>query len=360
MTNKLKAMTLLAMLLVFGAVFTLQGGEIPKSIVLVISDGTGIGQHSLSYYENDRYSPAKFEHVGLMTTHTAHAGKITDSAAGATAMGTGTKTYRGAIAVDVDKQPLKTVLEHAQDKGMATGLVATSTITNATPAAFASHVDSRGNLAEIARQLAEAQVTVLFGGGREHFLSKEKDGVQDSDLFEQMSSRGVQIVTTLEEPYDVDRPIIGLFADGGLPPAHKDRSPTTAEMARRALDILGSDPDGFFLMVEESQVDWGSHDHNAEWVQAEMASLNDVIDSLLVYQEQHPETLVVLVADHETGGLAVHEKTLGARYKPDWTTNFHTGSMVPIFATGPGSDVFDAVVDNTFIGQTLIDYILAR
>lgn len=360
MTNKVKAVKYHVLLLVSGFVFTLQGGDIPQSIVLIISDGTGIGQHSWSYYESDRYSPAKFEHVGLMTTHTAIDGQITDSAAGVTAIATGSKTRRLSVSVDLDKQPLKTVLEHAQDRDMATGLVATSTITNATPAGFASHVNARSDLAEIARQLAEAEVTVLFGGGREHFLSKEKGGVQETDLLEQMSARGIQVITSLAEDYQRDRPVIGLFADEGLLPAHQDRKPPTAEMARHALEILGSDPDGFFLMVEESQVDWGSHDNNEEWVSAEMASLNEVIDVCLDYQQQHPETLVLLVADHETGGMAVHEKVIGAGHKAAWTTKFHTGNMVPIFATGPGGEVFDAVVDNTFIGQTLIRYITSH
>jgi alkaline phosphatase len=359
MTNKVKTMILLAMLLVFGAVFTVQGGEIPQSIVLIISDGTGIGQHTLSYYENDNYAPARFEHVGLMTTHNAK-GKVTESGAAATAMATGTKTSSGAIAVDTDGQELKTALEYAQEKGMATGLVATSTITHATPAAFASHVESRGSQDEIARQMAEARITVLFGGGREYFVSKDAGGVQDTDLLERMSSRGVKIVSTLEEPLEPNSPVVGLFSDEAMEAAHEGRNPTTADMTLRALEILETDTDGFFLMVEESQVDWGGHDNNEEYALAEMASLNAVIDACLDYQEQHLETLVLLVADHETGGMSVRGKIVGAGYKAGWTTESHTGAMVPIFATGPGSEVFDAVVDNTFIGQTLIGYILAR
>jgi alkaline phosphatase len=340
--------------------FPLAGQEIPRSIVLIIADGTGIGQHTLSYYHNDRYSPAKFERVGLITSHPSDRQKVTDSAAAATAMGTGVKTYNGAIAVDTSKKPLKTVLEYAREKGLATGLIATSSITHATPAAFAAHVDSRGDQAEIARQMADAGVTVLFGGGSQFFRSKEKGGKQDVDLLDEMAARGVQVISNLEDPLDTSRPVIGLFADASLPAAHKGREPSTAAMALKALQILGTDPDGFFLMVEESQVDWGGHGNDFDYVRAEMASLNDLIDVVLAYQASHPDVLVILTADHETGGLAVQSKKIGSGLKDAWTTKGHTSNFLPIFATGPGSVAFDAVIDNTFIGLTLIKYVITR
>ncbi len=338
----------------------LSGQDLPHSIILVIADGTGIGQHTLSYYHNDRYSPAAFQHVGLIATHPADKTKVTDSAAAGTALSTGVKTYNGAIAVDESKQPVKTVLEYALEKGMATGLVATSAITHATPAAFAAHVESRNNYAEIARQIAHAGITVLFGGGRKHFQSKDNGGEQETDLLDAMAARGVQVVASLEEAINENRPVIGLFAEEDLPAANKERQPTTTAMALRALEILDNDPDGFFLMVEESQVDWGGHDNDYDYVKSEMASLNDLIDGLLAYQADYPEVLVVLVADHDTGGLAMQRKALGSGLKAAWTTKSHTGNLVPIFSTGPGGEAFDAVVDNTFIGQTLIRYITSR
>lgn len=328
--------------------------------MLVIADGTGIGQHTLSYYHNERYAPAAFQHVGLMATHPSNRKKVTDSAAGATALATGVKTCKGAIAMDDNQQPLKTVLEYAREKGLATGLVATSTIISATPAAFAAHVDSRSRHDEIARQMVNAGVTVLFGGGRMYFLSKAEGGEQETDLLDDIAASGVQVVTSLEEPIDENQPVIGLFAEKGLPPSNEGRQPTTTAMALRALEILGHDPDGFFLMVEESQMDWGGHDNDYDYVKSEMASLNDLIDALLAYQAAHPQVLVVLVADHETGGLALQNKATGNGLIAAWTTKDHTSNLVPIFATGPGGEAFDAVVDNTFIGQTLIKYVTSR
>ncbi|UCH63457.1 MAG: alkaline phosphatase [Fidelibacterota bacterium] len=336
------------------------GQDLPHSIVLVIADGTGIGQHTLSYYHNERYAPVAFQHVGLMATHPSDKAKVTDSAAGSTALATGVKTYKGAIAVDNNRQPLKTVLEYAREKGLATGLVATSTITSATPAAFATHVDSRSRHDEIARQLTQAGVMVLFGGGRKYFQSKAEGGEQDADLLDAMATRGVQVVASLEEPINANRPVVGLFAESGLPPSNEGRQPTTTAMALRALEILESDPDGFFLMVEESQVDWGGHDNDHDYVKGEMASLNYLINALLAYQAAHPQVLVVLVADHETGGLALREGETDNGLVAAWITKSHTGNLVPIFATGPGGEAFDAVVDNTFIGRTLIKYVTSR
>ncbi|MFB0517555.1 MAG: alkaline phosphatase [Candidatus Neomarinimicrobiota bacterium] len=336
------------------------GRDLPRSIVLIIADGAGVGQHSLAYYHNDHYAPASFQHVGLMATCPSDRERVTDSAAASTAIATGVKTYNGAIAVDDNQKPLKTVLEYARERGMATGLVATSVITQATPAAFAAHVDSRSKHAEIARQMAAAGITVLFGGGRVHFLAQDRGGEQEIDLLEAMSAHGVQIMAGLHEPLRGDHPVVGLFADGSLPAADKNRQPTTAAMALRALEILDNDPDGFFLMVEESQIDWGSSGNDADRVRAEMASLNDLIDRVLAYQTQHPEVLVVFVADHETGGLAIQDKAMASGLKAAWTTRGHTSNLVPIFATGPGGEAFDAVVDNTFIGQTLIKYVTSR
>lgn len=361
MTTRFARLSLAALILLAGTLTCQRDASATlRSIILIVADGTGIGQHSLSYYQNDRYSPASFEHVGLMTTHPSNRQRVTDSAAAATAFSTGVKTYNGAIAVNDAKEPLKTVLEYSQELGMATGLVATSSITHATPAAFIAHVDSRQKEDIIAQQMAEAGVTVLFGGGRMFFLSKEQGGAQETDLLAAMSARGVQVVDSLNQAVDEDRPVVGLFHLGAMPPAHENRKPTTTDMAMRALSFLENDPDGFFLMVEESQVDWGSHGNSGDYVKAEMASLNNLVDALLEYQSLHPDVLVLLVADHETGGLSVANEGSDQDLSAHWTSGNHTGNMVPIFASGPGSERFDAIVDNTFIGESLIHFLISR
>jgi len=328
-------------------------GDVPKSIIFIISDGTGIGQYTVSYYANGDFAPARFDHVGLVATHpydgecSTSCKLVTDSAASGTALSAGLKTYNGAIAVDVDKNPVKTMLEWAQEKGMATGLVATSTVTHATPASFGAHVDYRKKEAEIAEQFAVADIDVILGGGKNFW---------PDSLISIYEKRGGQYIDNIETPVVSNKRLLGLFSDSGLEKVHNGREVSTTQMAKLALSKLENDPDGFFVMIEESQVDWGGHSNSAEYIKGEMKSLNELVNFTLDYQSTHPDVLVVLTADHECGGVAVHDGsngTLDVRF----TSDYHSANFVPIWATGPGASVFDAFMDNTEIGKRLIEYI---
>ena len=143
--------------------------EIPKSIIFIIADGLGIGQFTLMYYDNPDFAPADFTHTGRITVHPSGKRKVPDSANTATSMATGVKTHRGGIGVDENDQPVKTVLEWAEDKKMSTGLVATSSIVHATPASFAAHIDERSKYKEIALQMTKSGVDVMLGGGRDNW-----------------------------------------------------------------------------------------------------------------------------------------------------------------------------------------------
>ncbi|MFQ6611067.1 MAG: alkaline phosphatase, partial [Fidelibacterota bacterium] len=293
-------------------------------------------------------APARFEHVGIVTTQPSNGDiKVTDSAAGGTALATGYKTYNGAISVDQNHQPLKTVVEWAEEYGMATGLVATSTISHATPASFGAHVDSRQKEAEISRQLAESSIDVLFGGGSKYW---------NPDLFDEVRKSGGQVISDISETVDRDRRVVGLFSSEGMPTANGGRSPSTLQMAKKAIEIIEKDPDGFFIMIEESQVDWGGHSQSADYIFGEMKSLNRVVNFCLDYQRSHPDVLVVLTSDHETGGCAVNDGENG-ELEIQFTDDHHTANFVPVWASGPGSQAFDAFQDNTEIGKTLIRYI---
>ena len=270
----------------------------PRSIIFIIADGTGIGQYSLSYYANGSFAPARFDHIGLVATHPNHGEceitckRVTDSAASGTALSAGIKTYNGAIGVDRDTLAIKTMLEWAEEKNMATGLVASSTVTHATPASFAAHVDSRRKEKEIAMQFAESEVDVILGGGKKFW---------PDSLIAAYKSRGGQFIDKMDTPLLQDKRLLGLFADKALPPVHEGRSPSTTDMTRLALSKLEQNSNGFFVMIEESQVDWGGHSNSAEYIKGEMASLNELVDFALDYQIEHPDVLVVLTADHECG-----------------------------------------------------------
>ena len=330
--------------------------EVPKSIIFIIADGTGIGQYTLSYYANGPFAPARFEHVGLVSTHpndgqcSSSCRRVTDSAASGTALSAGLKTYNGAIGVDRDTIAVKTMLEFAEESGMATGLVATSTITHATPASFAAHVDYRKKESEIAIQYAQQEIDVILGGGRKYW---------PDNLIAEYEKRGAQFINNIDSNLDENKRILGLFSENAMPTVYEGRSPTTTEMAKLAISRLEKNQEGFFVMIEESQIDWGGHSNSAEYIQGEMASLNDLVNYCLDYQETHPDVLVVLTADHECGGVAVHDgqdSNLDIRF----TSDYHSANFVPIWSTGPGSEVFDAFMDNTEIGKQLISYILER
>ena len=333
-----------------------EADNLPRSIIFIIADGTGIGQYSLSYYANGSFAPARFDHIGLVATHpndgecATTCKRVTDSAASGTALSAGIKTYNGAIGVDRDTLAIKTMLEWAEEKNMATGLVASSTVTHATPASFAAHVDSRKKEKEIAKQFAETEVDVILGGGKKFW---------PDSLIAAYESRGGQYINNIDAPLESGKRLLGLFAEKALPPVHEGRDPSTTEMARLALSKLEENPNGYFIMIEESQVDWGGHSNSAEYIQGEMASLNELVDFALDYQIEHPEVLVVLTADHECGGVSVHDSkdsNLDIRF----TSDYHSANFVPVWATGPGSEVFDAFMDNTEIGKQLIHYVKNR
>jgi alkaline phosphatase len=347
--------------------------------------------------------------MGLVKTRSSDS-KVTDSAAAGTALSTGVRTYDGAIGVDPDSNSVTTVLELAQGSGMATGLVATSSITHATPAAFASHVPDRNMGWEIARQLAEADVDVILGGGRRFFDPNTRpDSV---DLHSDVTARYPYVETAAElanlKTNEIHK-LFGLFAEDHMP-AEPLRSPTLPEMTRAALEVLDHDPDGFFLMVEGSQPDWRGHDNEPlDAVVAEMLDFDRAVAVALEYQGSHPETLIVVVADHETGGLAIQQAGSGrlmteaagaidstvarlaeisgfadpelailadsatgsmtrlssllrrrAREMGDssvlvarYTTGGHTAQMVPLFASGPGAEQFGGIQENWRIGELL-------
>ena len=307
----------------------------------------GIGQLTLMYYNSQDFAPADFTHTGLITVHPSGNRKVPDSANTATSMATGVKTHRGGIGVDENDVPVKSVLEYAEERDMSTGLVATSYVTHATPASFAAHIDRRSKYEEIALQLAESDVDVMMGGGRAHWEGKPLQIFQE---------RGGEVIFELDPEIETNRPLLGLFAEKHLRSAMEDREVETTDMANLAIKLLSKDRDGFFLMVEESQVDFAGHGNNSEYMSAELRSLNSVLKTCLDFQKENPNTLVLFTADHETGGMAV-EDTNGGDLSIKFTTEHHTANMIPVFAIGPGAEAFSGLYDNTDIGKQLIYFV---
>jgi alkaline phosphatase len=337
----------------------LQGQGLPRNIILFIGDGMGVAHITALKTVLGTVHLESFKTIGLLTTH-ATDGYITDSAAGATAMATGVATYQGAVSVSPTHEPLKTVLEYAEEQGKSTGLVATCRITHATPACFAAHVDKRSKENEIAEQLAQSKIEVLFGGGMQHFIPARIDGAKrtdNKDLIDSLKA-SYKIVKTPEAFKKLGTPdrVIGLWAMGNLPKA-KSREISLAEMTRKAIDILSINKKGFFLMVEGSQIDWGGHDNDIDYILEEMIDFDEAVGVGLQFAEKDRNTLILVTSDHETGGLALEKGSVEDRviHSADFTTTSHTGEMVPLFAYGPGSPLFGGIHANTYIGKTMID-----
>ena len=293
--------------------------EKPKNIIMVVGDGMGPAYISAYRYFHDDPNTAEIEQtvfdrtlVGMSSTYPAPiSGYVTDSAAGATALSAGVKTYNGAIAMDVNKQPVTTVLEVSKRLGKKTGVVVTSQINHATPASFMSHNEARGNYDEIADSYVDnyQMYDVVLGGGWKFFLR------DDRDLVSEFTELGYQYVDDYAALNNVakDKPLLGLFADVGLPWALDDTDANRLKtMTSTALEQLEND-NGFFMLIEASQVDWGGHSNDIAAAMGEMQDLANTLEMLEEYVAQHPDTLVVVTADHSTGGM-----TLGANGKYEW------------------------------------------
>ncbi len=332
----------------------------PSRVVLFIADGTGVSQWTVALFEDPDSPLLQFPVGGLVDTRNVE-DRITDSAASATAYATGVLTRNRYLGVDPEGGRLSTVLERAAERGLATGLVATSTITHATPAAFAVHVTDRNAHAEIASQLSTAPIRVLLGGGRKWFdPASREDGANELGRLlrgKMWAGSAEELPAAAAAAAAAGAGLAGLFAEESLPRA-AERSPTLGEMTAAALEVLDADPDGFFLMVEASQVDWRSHD-NEDWesVAGEMRDADGALRVLLDYVRRHPETLLVVTADHETGGAAVVDDPAGG-WALDWATGDHTADLVPLLAVGRGAAAFGGVRRIDAVGRLLASALL--
>jgi alkaline phosphatase len=329
----------------------------PPRVILLIADGTGISHWSAGLFATDSAAILRFPVVGLVDTRNVE-GRITDSAASATAYATGVLTLNGFIGVDRDSAGLETVLEQAEDRGMATGLVATSSLVHATPASFAAHVPDRYLYQEIAAQIAGSTIDVLLGGGRQYFDPSRRDDGRDYLTPLGQVRRWATGADDLNETAVAGKPgLVGLFADNAMSAADEGRSPSLAEMTKAALAILDRDPDGFFLMVEASQIDWLAHDNDSFGrIAAEVLDCDEAMQVALDYVHGRPGALLVVVADHETGGLALVEQD--GQWKAAYSSGGHTAELVPLFASGTGSERFGGTHSADEIGRRIAEVVL--
>ncbi len=377
-------------------------GSRARNVIFIQGDGMGIAHRELirlaTKGRDGELAMNKLRFSGFVHTDPADSEEaVTDSAAAATAYSTGVRTYNGAIGVDVDGRSVPTLLEQARAAGKSTGLVTTSQVTDASPAAFAAHVPDRGDQSEIARQIIEnSKVDVVLGGGEDWWLpagtpgawqdNPAKDPTEQSkgtkgNLIDRAQQLGYRYVRNADELAAVGRGrVLGLFANEEMFEHHNEGEgdlygPTVPlkTMSTKALDILSRDRDGFFLFVEEEGIDEMSHHGNATLTVKSGKALDETVAAAMAFAARTPRTLVLVVGDHETGGLAIEnvdeedENGSGEQAEDqikiansdlmmtiDWTTGNHTGAATPITAQGPGAERLGRVLRNTDIHDAVL------
>lgn len=296
--------------------------QAPKNIIYMIGDGMGLAYTTAYRYYNDDINTKEIERTvfdsiltGTASTYPDDDTYVTDSAASATALSSGIKSYNGAIAVDTDKKPVKTMLELAKEKDMLTALVVTSQINHATPASFTAHNESRRNYNEIANDYIDNKINgklpvdLMLGGGTDYFIR------EDRHLINEFIDNNYQYVDSLENINNITQiPAIGLFNKISLPYVIDATKNHLEVMTDKALELIDNQSDnGFFMMIEGSQIDWCGHNNDITCAMAEMHDFANSIKIAKQYVDNNPDTILVVTADHSTGGL-----TIGANHQYKW------------------------------------------
>ncbi len=324
-----------------------------KNIILMIGDGMGTAQIFAGLTANKgKLHLERFPYSGFHKSQSSD-GYVTDSGAGATAFSIGKKTYNGAIGVDATRVAHPTILEMASQQKLATGMVVSCSVTHATPASFIAHQPARSMMEEIAADFLNTDIDVFIGGGKKYF-SDRKD---NRNLLDSLRKKDYRVLDTLPEIVKVSSgKLAGFIADGEPPSVANGRGDQLLQSTKTALNILQQNKNGFFLMVEGSQIDWGGHANDINYVTSEMIDFDNTIGAVLDFAEKDGNTLVVITGDHETGGLTLTGGNINeGRVEAKFTTGGHTAVMIPVFAYGPGAESFGGIYENTAIFDKMID-----
>jgi alkaline phosphatase len=321
----------------------------------MIGDGMGISHLSASYYYGDG-EPAynRFRYIGMSGTSSgSHV--VTQSSAAATAIATGQKTYNEAIGVGMDSIPLTNFVEVVSEKDFLTGVIATSPITHATPAGFYAHQVNRYMEHEIAMDLVKSEIDFFAGGGIKHFI--------DTTGTDHFKANGIQVnfsrLKKIKDPEPGDRYGF-LLANERMKTMKEGRGDFLSKASSVAMDYLSSGDEGFFLMIEGSQIDWAGHGNQVQYMIDELNDFEDAVTTVLDWAEKDGETLVIVTADHETGGFtlgAAGSYTGGTDYGtivPTFASTNHSASLVPVLAFGPGAEIFTGFYENTAIFHKMV------
>lgn len=334
--------------------------EKPLNVILLIGDGMGLSQVSTAfYYQQDHLSNfPRFKQIGLINT-SSYSHKITDSAAGATAFACGVKTYNGSIGLSADSAVQRNITEIlSQGKEMKTGIISTSSVTHATPACFYAHVPYRKMEFDIAKSMAGSDIDFFAGGGKKFFRS-ELSNLESVGFM--MDTTSLPTASSVE--WDENKRYGYLLAENGMPRMLDGRGSFLADATLMALDYLSKADHGFFLMVEGSQIDWGGHENNYDYLATELLDFDETIGKALDFADKDQNTLVIVLADHETGGLTLGGKAVknGDKMSDDYgqiqalfSTGGHSTTLIPVFAYGPGAENFQGIYQNNEVFHKIL------
>lgn len=334
-----------------------------KNIIYMIGDGMGLTHVSMLELEN-KYAPTSFDradNIALTRTYSAN-NRVTDSAASGTALATGYKTNNGWLGMTPDSKPVESIIAKAEKQNYATGLVATYAIQHATPASFYAHVNNRGDYSNITKQFMESNIDLALGGGYKHFDDVFKK--QGKDYVKELNNKGYKVCKTWDEIAQQSAgQVFGLLHGDNMPAIEKRQPNFLADATAKALEILTNNVKnekrkGFVLMVEGSQIDGRSHGRDVAGILGEMRDFDKAIKVAMDYADNHPGTLVVVVADHETGGLSIPSS------KTDFTlpesgigynfgTSSHTAALIPVYLYGAGAEQINGIMENTELSWKL-------
>ncbi len=323
------------------------------NIIMMIGDGMGLSQISTGMYSNGNYtSLERSDYVGLIKTHSAD-NLVTDSAAAGTAMSSGVKTNNKVVGMDINFNPVKSILQTCMENGYSTAVLVTSTIVHATPASYYSNVKSRYDYEEIASQLVNSGINFFVGGGEKYFndrydardLTNEMNDyffANNFDSFKKSDSNKIGYLTSYDDPKE----------------KHLGREPSLVDLVESTIQKLENLNKPFFLLIEGSQIDWGGHDNDPDHMISEMIEFDDTINEVFNFSKNNRNTLVVITADHETGGASLTSGNLSkSEVNINYVSEDHTATMVPVFSLGPYSENFKGVYDNTEIFNKLFEIV---
>ena len=324
----------------------------PRNIILMVGDGMSLAAMYTAWAANRGHlNIENCPVVGLAKTYSANR-LLTDSAAAGTAFATGRKTHNGRVGVDANGEPHPSILEMARRHGLSTGLIATCNVLDATPAVFVAKKGDRDQWDDIASQYVASGVDFVCGGGWENFR-KGKDG---RDLTKELAGRGYRLPRSVDELEKIgEGRVFALVADDNLPGA-KERGDALSRAAMKAIELLGRNDRGFFLMIEGSMIDDGGHENRLDLLMDEVHDFDRTVGKVLQWAARDGGTLVVVTADHETGGWTLLGGDIASgKVKGKFATDGHSGVMVPVYAFGPKAENFTGIFENTDLFYKMLD-----